>query len=221
MWNKAEVGAVNSIILKRRNPPIVPHDGVEGLCNTVAKRQFSSFKCIRDKLVFLSRLRFFRVALLLQMGSNLKSRKRTYGWLYLVFISFKLRFFIRALFNLLLLKMNTIMLKKITTVPQHRICQHQIHVGHLQWVHRSFSFARLRLLRMKIFSGSIFKRVTFGLAAAAEVNDHSEERHNNGHNVDCPEPRSSFGCFDEGREDVAVLFLSESPGLFKFYKNKL
>ena len=112
MWNKAEVGAVNSIILKRRNPPIVPHDGVQGLCNTVAKRQFSSFKCIRDKLVFLSRLRFFRVALLLKKCSNLKSRKRTYGWFYLVFISFKLRFFIRALLHLLLLKYEYNLVKK-------------------------------------------------------------------------------------------------------------
>ena len=51
MWNKAEVGAVNSINLKRQNPPIVPHDGVEGLCNTVAKREFSSLKGIIDKLI--------------------------------------------------------------------------------------------------------------------------------------------------------------------------
>jgi len=82
MWNKAEVGAVNSINLKRQNPPIVPHDGVDGLCNTVAKRELPSLKGILYKLVrvLLGRCCFFRIALL--------------GGFNVFLIPFKLRFFI-------------------------------------------------------------------------------------------------------------------------------
>ena len=86
-------------------------------------------------------------------------------------------------------------------------------MGHLQSAHRSFSFGQLRLLRninFKTFNG---QKATFGIATAAEVKDCSKERNNNSQNVDSPKPRSSFGCFDKGSKDVAVLFLTESPGL--------
>ena len=86
-------------------------------------------------------------------------------------------------------------------------------MGHLQSVHRSFSFGQLRLLKNINFQTFNEQTNTFGIATAAEVKDRSKERNNNSQNVDSPKPRSSFGCFDKGSKDVAILFLAESPCL--------
>ena len=74
----------------------------------------------------------------------------------------------------------------------------------------SGDFVFLEILILKLV---INKKATFGIATAAEVEDRSKKRNNNSQNIDSPKPRSSFSCLDEGSEDVAILFLTESPGL--------